>query len=182
MGPQTEGPRYRVGAVVTALLAGMMLCAAGQTAGATADRSRANARPATLGALCSSVSNMDRLVVTRTDSIPQDHFDFTFPSLVTVRNARVVRAAARALCALPKMPKSGLHCPADWGITYHLAFAAKGHDFPSVDVDATGCQGVRGLGQLRWVARSPEFWKVLGTAMGLAKPDASTFAGSRVDG
>jgi hypothetical protein len=93
-----------------------------------------------------------------------------------------VRDAATALCALPVMPRKGLHCPADWGITYHLAFFAKGHAFPAVDVDATGCQGVKGLGAVRWVARSPEFWKVLGAAMGLAHPNAGLFAGSRSGG
>ena len=46
-------------------------------------------------------------------------------------------------------------------------------------MDATGCQGVKGLGAVRWVARSPEFWRVLGAAMGLAHPDAGLFAGTR---
>jgi hypothetical protein len=167
---------------VATLLAAVVLLAAGPNAGAISHPSSQTARPAATPSLCGSLGSLDRLVVTRTNSIPQNHFHFAFPASVTVTKTAAVRDAATALCALPVMPKKGLHCPADWGITYHLAFSAKGRTFPAVDVDATGCQGVKGLGAVRWVARSPEFWRVLGAAMGLAHPDAGLFAGSRSGG
>jgi hypothetical protein len=179
---RAEQPRRGSGVGVATLLAAVILLAAGPNAGAISHPSSANARSAATPSLCGSIGSLDRLVVTRTNSIPQNHFHFAFPASVTVTKAAAVRDTATALCALPVMPKKGLHCPADWGITYHLAFFAKGHAFPTVDVDATGCRGVKGLGAVRWVARSPEFWKVLGAAMGLAHPNAGLFAGSRSGG
>ncbi len=179
---RAERPRFGSGVGVATLLAAVVLLAAGPNAGAISHPSSPSARPAATPSLCGSRGSLDRLEVTRTNSIPQNHFHFAFPASVTVTKTAAVRDAATALCALPVMPKKGLHCPADWGITYHLAFSAKGHAFPAVDVDATGCQGVKGLGAVRWVARSPEFWRVLGAAMGLAHPDAGLFAGTRSGG
>jgi hypothetical protein len=161
---------------VVTLLAAAMVLAAGPNAGASLRASSAGAGAAAKPSLCGSIGSLDRLVVTRTN--PQKDFHFAFPASVTVPQAAAVRKVATALCALPVMPR-GLHCPADWGITYHLAFFSRGPAVPVVDVDATGCQGVKGLGAVRWAARSPEFWKVLGAAMGLAHPDAALFAGSR---
>ena len=175
-------PRRGSGVGVATLLAAVVLLAAGPNAGAISHPSSANAPSAATPSPCGSIGSLDRLVVTRTNSIPQNHFHFAFPASVTITKAAAVRDAAAALCALPVMPKKGLHCPADWGITYHLAFFAKGHAFPTVNVDATGCRGVKDLGAVRWVARSPEFWQVLGAAMGLAQPDAALFAGSRSGG
>ena len=133
-------------------------------------------RPAV--ALAQDISRLDRLVVTRTDAFPQNHVRFTFPATVTVTDSTAVQAVARALCALPKMPSDLLGCPADFGITYHLVFSAGDRSFPSVSVDATGCETVRGLGTVRWLSTSPGFWHTLGVAMGLAKPDNATFRGS----
>jgi hypothetical protein len=132
--------------------------------------------------LCGSVASLDRLVVDRSDAFPQNHMRFSFPAEVTVADATQVRAAARALCSLPNMPTGTISCPADLGIVYDLAFSASGRAFPTVEVDATGCQGVRGLGSERWVARSPGFWPTLGGAMGLASPSYATFRGSGPNG
>jgi hypothetical protein len=128
--------------------------------------------------LCGSVAGLDRLVVSRADAFAKDQFHFAFPEVVTVTDVAAVRGVARALCALPKMPRT-VFCPADWGITYQLAFSARGRTFPVVYADATGCQKVTGLGGARWTARSPQFWKTLGRAMGLAHPGQAVFAGSR---
>jgi hypothetical protein len=132
--------------------------------------------------LCGSVASLDRLVVERSDAFPQNHMRFTFPAEVTVTDATPVRAAARALCALPKMPSGTFHCPADLGIVYHLAFSVGGRAFPTVKLEATGCQRVHGLGAVRWVARSPGFWPTLGRAMGLSSPSYATFRGSGPNG
>ncbi len=141
-------------------------------------------RPASAAdsALCGSVPILDRLDVHRSDAFPQNQMRFSFRAEVTVTDATKVRAAAQALCSLPKMPSGTFSCPADFGIVYHLVFYAGERALSPVEVDATGCQTVRGLGHVRWVARSPEFWPTLGTAMGLSSPSYSTFRGRGPNG
>jgi hypothetical protein len=130
-------------------------------------------------ALCGSIPSLRRLVVSRTDAFPQNNFRFSFPTTVTVSNRSRVRAVARALCALPVMPTGIHHCPADFGIVYHLAFSAPGHLVSPVSAEIGNCEVVRGVGSsTRWVARSPGFWTTLGMAMGLTSPSSKTFAGS----
>lgn len=137
-------------------------------------------RPASAdrSALCGSLPSLDRLVVRRSDAFPQNHIRFSFPAEIPVTDATGVRSAAQALCSLPKFPTGTISCPADVGIIYHLAFSAGERVFPTVRVDATGCQGVRGLGPERWVARSPGFWAALGRAMRLSFPAYAAFRGS----
>jgi hypothetical protein len=159
----------------------MLVVAAGASGAAArppASKISSTAEPA----LCASITSLDRLVVSRNDAFPKNGFRFSFPTIVTVKDAAAVRGVARALCVLPKMPPGALHCPADWGITYQLVFSAKGRTFSPVRLAATGCQAVTGLGQARWVARSQGFWKTLGRAMGLPHPDNQVFAGSRTQG
>ena len=129
-------------------------------------------------ALSQALSHLDRLVVLRSDAFPQNHISFSFPAKVTVSDPVEVQAVARALLALPAMPSGVLHGPADLGITYCLVFATVDERFPPISVDATGTQTVRGLGGTRWAARSPGFWRTLGSAMGLARPGYATFRGS----
>lgn len=128
--------------------------------------------------LCASVAVLDELVVLRTDAFPQDHVHFAFPAKTVVRSPTAARSAARALCALPAMPKGVFSCPADFGIVYRSSFSAAHRGFPIVRVDATGCEVVDGLTPLRWVARSPGFWKALGASLGLRNADRQTFAGT----
>jgi len=174
--PRPPRLRYRSGLALVALIAGAMLLAAGGSADATARPAISPASSARGPSLCDSIAQLDRLVVRRTDAFPKNLRLFTFADSVTVHQAAAVRAVAKALCALPKMPVGAMLCPADFGITYELAFFAPGRAFPTVGVGATGCQAVHGLGPARWV-RSSGFWKVLGRAMGLAHPDDTTFAG-----
>ncbi len=128
--------------------------------------------------LCRTTARLDRLVVRRTDEFPQNQVRFSFPALVTVTRGASVRTAAKALCDLPRMPSGTFHCPNDLGVSYRLAFGAPGRTLPPVEIDASGCEVVRGLGSTRWVARNLDFWRVLGTAMGLVAADQSTFAGT----
>ena len=133
--------------------------------------------------LCGSVSSLSRLVVTRSDAFPQNHFHFSFPSRVVVSKPIQVRAVARALCALPVMPSGTYHCPADFGIVYHLMFSGPALKIPPVSAEISGCEVVSGVGPIsRWMADSPHLWSTLGTAMGLTKPGQKTFAGDRASG
>jgi len=176
---RTARPWYRIVTVTVLCCAGAWAFTATSSAGGTARPPGSASRSVSAPALCGSVAGLDRLVVSRTDAFPMDHFHFAFPEIVTVTDVAAVREVARVLCALPKMPRTGLHCPADWGITYQLAFSARGRTFPVVHADATGCQKVTGLGGARWTARSSQFWKTLGRAVGLAHPGQAVFAGSR---
>lgn len=132
--------------------------------------------------LCASAGTVTRLVVHRTDAFPQNHFRFSFPASVVVTEVAAVRSVARALCALPAMPDQAMSCPAGFGITYHLQFSRAQQQFRPVNLEATGCQMVRGLAQQRWIARSPNFWRILGTAMRLENPSWATFRGTGPNG
>ena len=161
------------------LAAALVLAACGSAGSGDSGRSRPSAAES---ALCGSVPTLDRLVVHRSDAFPQNHMRFSFPAKVTVSDATKARAAARALCALPDLPLGSLNCPADFGIVYHLVFSAGERALPPVELDASGCQSVRGLGPAWWVARSPEFWPTLGRAMGLSSPSYAAFRGSGPNG
>ena len=124
--------------------------------------------------LCEPGVAVTHLTVHRT---PQNHIKFNFPADVVVASSSQARMVADAVCALPRMPSGTFSCPLDLGIVYHLSFWAGGVEFGAVSVGATGCQVVRGLGVQRWVARSPDFWRTLGVAMGLTRPDLATFQG-----
>jgi hypothetical protein len=128
--------------------------------------------------LCATTQSVQRLSVRRINSLPQNHEHFTFPAHVNVGDPGTARAIAQAACDLPPMPPGGFSCPADWGITYTLTFVAGGTKSPAVTIDATDCQTVRGLGRVRWVARTPAFWNMLGQAMDIPHADAATFRGS----
>lgn len=129
--------------------------------------------------LCQAIGKLDRLVVRRTDAFPQNGFHFSFPDVVVVEKVALVKDAAEAVCALPRMPSGVFNCPADFGIEYQLTFSAEGRVFESVLVSATGCETVTGLGASRWVARSSWFWSRLGKSMGLSSPTWTTFRGIR---
>jgi hypothetical protein len=183
-------------AVVVLLAAVMLLAACGARSGASRGSSTRPAPktsgspsspspgghpaflPSPVAILRAELAHLDRLVVRRSDAFPSNRISFSFPSLVTVSDASDVRAVARALLSLPLMPQ-GMFCPVDLGIRYHLSFLAGDDRVITVSVSATGCEDVNGLGRpLRWVARTPGFWRTLGSAMGLSKPDYATFRGS----
>jgi hypothetical protein len=100
------------------------------------------------------------------------------PNEVTVSRPAEVRAVARALCALPVMPKAVFSCPAGWnGTTYKLYFTASGRSLPTVEVEATACETISGVGPVRWAPDRPGFWRVLATAVGVNPPGQSAFSG-----
>ena len=174
--PRTQAARRW--AAVAALGLGLAVAAAG-TAQAAPRTVGAPLRPALVSpTLCSSFAQLDRLVVKRLDAFPQNHFHFSFPAVVTVSDPPLVQKAARAVCALPVMPRTSMNCPADLGITYRLTFYTAAQPFPRVVVSATGCESVTGLLFTRWVARTPAFWPELGKTMGLKNATWETFRGS----
>lgn len=142
---------------------GLTACGGGAGAGLAASK------------LCTQASQVDGLVVTRINSAPKNHDRFSFPAEVRVSDTEQARSVAQAACALPAMPSGPMSCGSSsftgW---YLLTFMASGKRLPEVRV-ASDCEEVHGLGQLRWVARTPSFWRVLGTAMGLPHSDVATF-------
>lgn len=128
------------------------------------------------GDLCGNAGRVDRLVVKRVDDFPQNHPHFTFPAKITVRDPAKARSVALAVCALPAMPRAYMSCPVDFGIIYRLTFTAEGKNLPPVRADPGGCSEVRGIGQTRWAARAPGFWRNLGAAMGIG-PNNLPFGG-----
>lgn len=121
-------------------------------------------------ALCREASTLTSLVVTRNHGYKVPELLPGFPSQVTVTNPALVRAVARALCALPAMPRGVYHCPALLlGTAYTLHFAVDGRSLPLVTVNSTGCETVTGVGPVRRVS-SRAFWEVLSRALGVKMP------------
>jgi hypothetical protein len=109
-----------------------------------------------------------RLVVSRVSALPQNHLHFAFPAGITVSSPAQARAVAEAVCGLPAVPRGPMSCPADWGLSYRLSFAAGTRSFPVVMAAAGGCGTVTGAGPARWTVRSPGFWTALAHAMGIS--------------
>jgi hypothetical protein len=120
---------------------------------------------------------VDRLIVTR--HAPGSHFHFSFPAVVTVKNASKARAVAAAACDLPRLP-GGEHCPAAFPVSYNLDFAVmgeKGLGGEAINVYPTGCETITGLGIVRTTAEHHAFFRLLGNAIGLKDAGYFTFAG-----
>lgn len=167
----------RRGIQAAALLAAALCLTA---CGTAASRSGGDATPGsspTATALAQALGHLNSLIVLRSDAYPQNHISFSFPAKVTVSDPVAVQAVARALLALPTISSTAFNAPIDLGITYRLIFATSDGRLLTISVAATGTQAVRGLGATRWVARSPQFWSTLGTAMGLTRPAYATFRG-----
>ena len=111
--------------------------------------------------LCGQAGQVTRLVVKRGGRILGLRRHSAFRVKGTVTDPATARSVAAAACALPPMPSGAMSCPADSGLTYRLLFSISGRELAPVSVDATGCGEVRGLGQARWTARSPGFWRTL---------------------
>jgi hypothetical protein len=115
------------------------------------------------GGLCGQQSLVTRLVVVkRGPIIARRHL--APPATITVSDPAEARSVADAACALPAMPPGAAACPMDTGLIYRLVFSAGGTKLAPVTADRTGCEGMRGLGQVRSTARSPGFWQVLRNA------------------
>jgi hypothetical protein len=157
-----------------------MLVAAGALAAVTGCGSATTnpGEPAALAspALCSAVSQVDSLAVSRVDGVPGNNIRYTFPPRVVASSPAQARAVARAVCGSPRMPSGAFSCPNDWGASYRLDFGIFGGRPRTVTVQSTGCQVISGAGPVRWLGRTPGFWSVLGKATGVANP-ATAFSG-----
>jgi hypothetical protein len=155
-------------------LAAVLAC--GALAGcASADAAKAS--PPAGSALCAGTGHIDGLAISRINGLPQNHETFTFPARIKITGAGRARTLARTLCELPAMPPGTFSCPADWGITYRLAFSAGDRRFAPVTVGASGCQTVSGLSPVRWIARSPGFWTTLAIEAHITPASDATFTG-----
>jgi hypothetical protein len=119
---------------------------------------------ATAAGLCAAVSEVDALTVRRGGAWPVNHLRFRFPRQIMVTRPQQAQAVARAVCALPPMPRGVVACPADFGNSYRLEFAAAGRRLAVVTVDPGGCERVVGAGPARWAEKSAGFWTVLSRA------------------
>jgi hypothetical protein len=132
----------------------------------------------TQAALCQHTATVTRLEILRNHVMRVPQLQVGFPSQITITTAANARTAARALCALPLLPRGVLHCPnLTVGTTYLLRFTADGRQLPAVTIEATGCEVVSGVGSARWAAKSPGFWRTLATAANLSPPGRSVFIG-----
>jgi hypothetical protein len=163
---------------VAALLAAALCLTACGSATPSTQRQPSPNSTAAATALGRALGQLDRLVVVRSNALPQNHIGFSFPARVTVSNPAKVQAVARALLALPPIPSGAFAIPIDLGITYRLIFATAHEQLAAISVDATGVEAVRGLGPTRWVSGSAGFWTTLGKAMGLAHPGYDAFRGT----
>jgi hypothetical protein len=163
-------------AAVSLSACGSVTATATGTAASTGSASQM--RSAGRGTLCAVAGAVDRLTVSRVNSIPGNHQQFSFPATVAVAGAAQARAVARALCALPARPRGPIFCPIDLGVTYRLGFAVSGPSLPPVTIGAGGCEEASGAGMARWIGSTPAFWTVLGQAMGLTNPGHSAFVGT----
>src|SRR5271170_7482515 len=126
-------------------------------------------------ALCRNTAAVTGLRIVRLRGIHVPEAQTAFPGQATAVSPARARAVARALCALPAMPRGILNCPALFpGTSYQLRFTAGGRLLPVVTIEATGCATVTGIGPVRR-AVSPGFWRVLATAAGLSPPGQAVF-------
>jgi hypothetical protein len=157
-----------LGGVAASLVLGLAACGsavagAGSQSGHPAAASSSGAAPnRPEPALCANLDKLTRLVVART--IGMTHVREIQPGGVTITSPRAVRTVAATLCALPRMPRGPIACPAMLGGSYRFWFVAAKRAFPPVTVQATGCRIVTGLGHPDRRVVSEQAWVNLTSA------------------
>ena len=151
--------------------------AAGHTASPSSSASSGNLAGNGSG-LCGAAAQVDSVTVQRTNALPGNHPRFGFPATEKVSNAAQARSVAQSLCALQPVSRTVIACPADFGITYKLTFAAGSRQFAPVTLNAAGCELVHGLGAARRITTSNVVWRRLGVAIGIPHPSQAAFAGT----
>lgn len=159
------------------LIAGMALVSAAALTGcgAVAAAGSGSATPAipagsAHAALCADPGAASRVQIIRFPSIGQLQTPVSGGAKrvrITVTDPVRARALARAVCALPRMPKGTFHCPISFGGGFRLSFIAAGQRLPVVEVMTSGCETVTGAGPVRWATGTPAFWGVLGRVAGV---------------
>jgi hypothetical protein len=126
--------------------------------------------------LCARPAAVSRVVIARTGILREPFSGGSADTPTPARSSPVIlprpvvvkvvtsppraQALARALCALPRMPRGPVNCPAFFLGYYRLAFTAAGRSLPPVPVQVSGCRLVTGLGPVRQALR-PAFWNLL---------------------
>jgi hypothetical protein len=118
--------------------------------------------------ICGNPSSLTAMALTRSDPFPQNQIAFVFPARVVGSDGPAIAALDQTMCRLPAFPSGTFHCPADFGISYLIAFTSGARPVGTVTVTASGCPRLTGLGP----ARSPSttFWAQLAVALDLSTP------------
>ncbi len=118
--------------------------------------------------ICQTPDQLTAMSVTRTGPVAEDQITFTFPDHVVSFDGPAIAAVARTMCRLPVFPVGVFSCPADFGISYLIAFDEGADVVATVTADPSGCPRVTGLGSA--AGRLPAFWSDLASALGLPAP------------
>lgn len=165
--PAGAAGRAALATIAAGALAAVAACGSTAAGGLTGSAGGQGATPVPGGrasagvALCRDLPNLTRVTISRTTSLHVFEPAMVLPRGITVRKPHLVRGLATALCGLPKMPRGPVSCPAQFGGSLRLAFAAGGRPFRPVIVQMSGCRAVSGLGPARTVP-SAAIWRTLG--------------------
>lgn len=110
----------------------------------------------------------DTLIVTRTNELPQNNIPAFTPR--TVQNAQAVQQLYQAAYAQPFYPMGTYHCPADWGVYYHLQFLHQGATVLQATLDASGCQALS-LGSTPTRQTTDDFWNLFSNVASIPASD-----------
>jgi hypothetical protein len=135
------------------------------SAGAPAPGGKASAGVA----LCRDIPRLTTVVVSQAPTLRETQPGRLLPRRIAVRQPFAVRSLASTLCGLPRVPHGTFHCPAQFGGSLRLVFAAGGRQFPPVTILTSGCRVVTGLGPARRVP-SLAFWRTLAKDLGFKFP------------
>lgn len=165
--PRHAASNAVLGGVAASLVLGLAACGsavagAGGQSGHPAAASSPGAAGRPVPALCANLDKLTRLVVGRT--IGMTHVREIQPGGVTITSPHAVRTVAATLCALPRMPRGPMACPAILGGSYRFWFVAGKRPFPPITVQATGCRIVTGLGHPDRRVVSEQAWVNLTSA------------------
>ena len=165
------------GAVIMVAACGSRV-AAGQpaSAGGAGAASMPGGRAVAGVALCRHIPLLTSMVASRRTPLHVLEPALVLPRGITIGEPGPVRTLAAAVCALPRMPRGPVNCPAPFTGSLRLAFAARGHPFPPVTVQVTGCRVVTGLGPAR-AASSAAFWRTLGKDLSLPHAQSTSHVG-----
>jgi hypothetical protein len=87
-----------------------------------------------------------------------------------------VQRLLNALSALPAYPSGIIHCPADFGVVYHITFQGQAFLGGQATIQAGECQGMsfnRTGRWAQWAATSPQFWSLFADTLGV--PESALF-------
>lgn len=110
----------------------------------------------------------DTLIVTRTSDFPQNNIPSFTPR--TVQDAQAVQQLYQAAYAQPFEPMGIYHCPADFGVVYHLQFLHQGATMLQSTLDASGCRSLSS-GSTPTRQTTDAFWSLFATVAGIPPAD-----------